>query len=217
MSLLSADVLTLLFFLRNGGSVSQVMLIYALQGVILVAFYYKRIRKSHEISETLGKNKKGTTIMRIINYRTANEQFFYLFAIALPVLICACFVLAGIYGDITYSQNEHSNIRVTIGSNDINYISVILVLTIFLVHHYYSYQLSLKIIKQQTARWQGYSLVPYNKIAIRLVVTYFIAVISIPLFVNFGADILFIFFLLLKTVVEIVVSGTFQLLTQKSN
>lgn len=214
--LLFADLLTLFFFIKNNNSVSQVMLIYATQDLILVLFYYKKVRKSHEISEMLDKKKMDKFAIKAINYRTANEQFFYLFAITLPVLICTIFILSSIYIGVGHG-NDQSQIRnISLGSTGINYYNVAVVLAIFIMHHYYSYRISLAFIKQQKSRFRGYSLIPYKKLMVRLIITYTITLVCLPLYVNFGAKGLFILLFLLKTIVDLLLSNTYRLLSQKN-
>lgn len=191
--LIFANFITLLIYIRYGGSVEQTILVYYFQTVLITIFYYKKIYISHYLSEMIGKKKMDAKIKKTVRYRTVNEQFAYLFIVMFPVLIGG-FFLAG----WLFSEQR---------SPTFDWFQVAIAAAAFFIHHYYSYRLMIHEIPKRKRRWTGYTLVPYKKLFIRIGSILVIVFIVLEITNNTAIIILFI---LIKIFLDIMLSSAAQ-------
>lgn len=193
--LIVANLITLLFYLHGNGSIEQIIIIYYFQTVIISILYYKKIYVSHYLSEMIGKKKIDAKTKKAIKYRTINEQFVYLVIIIIPVSIAGVFLAGWLF--------ERKDEIV------LNWIQLLTASTIFLTHHYYSYRHFISLIPKQKKRWNGYSVVPYKKLFIRISTTIMFGIFAY----GFDTDTsVIVFFVFIKTIVDIVLSSTARVL-----
>jgi hypothetical protein len=203
LTLLAANVITLVLFIRSG-SIMQVLLTYCLQTVIAGAFYYRRIRRIRlfelEYVKKTGNAIKTEAVRREVAHQIPHEQFMFLFVFILPLTLAVMILLVLGSELIQISTAGGTVEKVAFGEATPSFIAVTTGGLSFLLHQYLEYRHD--IVRAQTGqfiknRYRTFVLTSRN-----LVILYF-ALIAGPLVYHyFGSNVLFGVIMLTKTGLE---------------
>ncbi len=199
--LILANLITIYFYVVGSYSVSQVLLTYFIQTVLITVFYYQRIHFSNLTQITaLLENKTSFRKRFTTIYITSQEQFFYLLALIVPIAFVFYIVILNLDDNASFGS---------LIIEPINYMSVIIASVMFLLHHVVSYFLHIWNFK--TGRITEVSI-PYLKLVIRVYTILAIIFISPLVFQNGLHKQFFYIFLAVKTFLDIFLSGSYALI-----
>lgn len=195
--LVVANLLTLLFYFNGNYSVTQVLVTYYIQTVLITIFYYKRIRKLHilYVSNAFRNNSLIQKVLTV-NNRTAKEQFLFILTIFCPL----AFLL---YVFSTYILRELiTNFGV------VNLKTVTIASLLFLIHHMVSYLIT---IKEYRAGYIKVARLPYQKLLVRVATVVAVTLVGLSSYQSGEFNSLFVFFMIVKTFLDVLLSGSLYL------
>lgn len=206
--LLIANALTIYFYATGHGSVWQVLLTYYVQTVVLVVFYYKRILGNNvtQIAARMPQAPLGQKIAQLYG-ETHREQSLFLLVFGAPLAVLTFALLFNysgttLFGVVPMELDFHDAQAIAIGSG------------LFLVHHLCSYLID---------RWEythghlTHLSIPAAKIGVR-VFTLFGLLFLLPVLISqHQLGNMFYAFMLVKTLLDVVLSSSYVLLKAELN
>ncbi len=205
--LIVANVATVYLFLKGSESVAQILLTYFVQTALIIGFYYKRIADSNMTQiVSLVLNRTSRSKQQTTMYSTSQEQFFYLLVFVVPLAFVFFIIGGGIINGTDLGLN--------LAYNSINYGSVAIASSLFLLHHVGSCVLATWWYK--TGRIAEITI-PYKKLVIRVYIIFGLMFVLPAVIKNNPESYLFYVFIAFKTLLDVVLSSSYALFKSLKN
>jgi hypothetical protein len=199
--LIAANILTIYLYKAQHSSVWQILITYYIQTILIAFFYYRRILTSvvTTIDSETGPIDTPEEAYEV-QQNTVRDQFLYVLLFGAPLGFLLFVMVFNLSGTMLFDA-------VPLQLSDINLWSITLVSLLFLLHHIFSYGIS--VWEYRSGRIPAVTI-PYARLCVR-VFTIFGLVFLIPIiFVHGGSQLLFYTFVGVKTILDVMLSTTFS-------